>query len=132
MRNEKTLAKASVLSGAGNGTRTRDNCLGKAVLYQLSYSRNYGGNYRARTCDILLVRQTLSQLSYTPIFLKFFKKFLVGMTGFEPAALWSQTRCATKLRYIPIPVYYNPSETVLQGAFLKKAKDFDRPSKYSD
>lgn len=26
---------------------------------------------------------------------------LVGMTGFEPAALWSQTRCATKLRYIP-------------------------------
>lgn len=23
------------------------------------------------------------------------------MTGFEPAALWSQTRCATKLRYIP-------------------------------
>ena len=25
--------------GAGNGTRTRDNCLGKAVLYQLSYSR---------------------------------------------------------------------------------------------
>ena len=49
--------------GAGNGTRTRDNCLGKAVLYQLSYSRKRGGNYRARTCDILLVRQTLSQLS---------------------------------------------------------------------
>ena len=31
--------------------------------------------------------------------------FLVGMTGFEPAALWSQTRCATKLRYIPITRY---------------------------
>ena len=27
---------------------------------------------------------------------------LVGMTGFEPAAPWSQTTCATKLRYIPI------------------------------
>jgi hypothetical protein len=27
---------------------------------------------------------------------------MVGMTGFEPATLWSQTRCATKLRYIPI------------------------------
>jgi hypothetical protein len=25
--------------GAGNGTRTRDLCLGKATLYQLSYSR---------------------------------------------------------------------------------------------
>ena len=26
---------------------------------------------------------------------------MVGETGFEPAALWSQTRCATKLRYSP-------------------------------
>lgn len=25
----------------------------------------------------------------------------VGVTGFEPATLWSQTRCATKLRYTP-------------------------------
>ena len=28
-------------------------------------------------------------------------KKLVGETGFEPATLWSQTRCATKLRYSP-------------------------------
>ena len=26
---------------------------------------------------------------------------LIGAAGFEPAALWSQTRCATKLRYAP-------------------------------
>ena len=26
-------------SGAGNGAQTRDLCLGKAALYQLSYSR---------------------------------------------------------------------------------------------
>lgn len=26
---------------------------------------------------------------------------MVGETGFEPATLWSQTRCATKLRYSP-------------------------------
>ena len=25
----------------------------------------------------------------------------VGMVGFEPTTTWSQTRCATKLRYIP-------------------------------
>jgi hypothetical protein len=31
---------------AGNGTRTRDPNLGKVVLYQLSYSRNYGQSYR--------------------------------------------------------------------------------------
>ena len=27
---------------------------------------------------------------------------IVGVTGFEPATTWSQTRCATGLRYAPI------------------------------
>ena len=27
---------------------------------------------------------------------------MVGVRGFEPPALWSQTRCATKLRYTPL------------------------------
>jgi hypothetical protein len=27
----------------------------------------------------------------------------VGKTGFEPATPWSQTRCATGLRYFPFP-----------------------------
>ena len=27
---------------------------------------------------------------------------VVGAAGFEPATLWSQTRCATRLRYAPI------------------------------
>ena len=30
---------------------------------QLNYCAVHGGNYRARTCDPLLVRQMLSQLS---------------------------------------------------------------------
>ena len=29
----------------------------------------------------------------------------VGKTGFEPATPWSQTRCATGLRYFPIPLF---------------------------
>ena len=33
---------------------------------QLSYWAICGGNNRARTCDPLLVRQMLSQLSYAP------------------------------------------------------------------
>ena len=33
---------------------------------QLSYLAIIGGNNRARTCDPLLVRQMLSQLSYAP------------------------------------------------------------------
>ena len=27
---------------------------------------------------------------------------MVGVAGFEPAAHWSQTSCATKLRYTPV------------------------------
>ena len=29
------------------------------------------------------------------------KKDMVGAKGFEPSTLWSQTRCATRLRYAP-------------------------------
>ena len=31
-----------------------------------------------------------------------FFAFVVGAIGFEPTTLWSQTRCATRLRYAPI------------------------------
>ena len=34
---------------------------------QLNYLATTGGSYRARTCDPLLVRQVLSQLSYAPV-----------------------------------------------------------------
>ena len=35
------LTKTDLISGAKNGTRTRDPDLGKVVLYQLSYFRIY-------------------------------------------------------------------------------------------
>ena len=38
-------------------------------------------------------------LGHTPMF---YLLLLVGTTGFEPAASWSQIRCATKLRYVPL------------------------------
>ena len=31
---------------------------------------------------------------------------MVGVAGFEPAAHWSQTSCATKLRYTPINIQF--------------------------
>ncbi len=37
---ERKAIKIEEKIGAGNGTQTRDLCLGKASLYQLSYSRN--------------------------------------------------------------------------------------------
>ena len=62
-KNENESRKDSRKNGARDGTRTRDINLGKVALYQLSYSRINGGSYRARTCDPLLVRQMLYQLS---------------------------------------------------------------------
>ena len=34
------------------------------------------------------------------------KNGMVGVEGFEPPALWSQTRCATRLRYTPTRPFY--------------------------
>ena len=76
--------------GASDRNRTNDTGIFSPLLYRLSYrgewamatwmglepttssvTLNYrakcGGNNRARTCDPLLVRQMLSQLSYAPI-----------------------------------------------------------------
>ena len=46
----------------------------------------------ARTRDTLIKSQVLYQLSYT-------HRNLVEVKGLEPPAPWSQTKCATKLRY---------------------------------
>lgn len=60
------------------------------------------GPGRTRTDYLLLAGQLLSQLSYEPkseseIRLTCF----VGVEGFEPPALRSQTGCASRLRYTP-------------------------------
>ncbi len=41
---------------------------------------------------------------------------MVGAKGFEPSTLWSQTRCATRLRYAPT----GPYSTVLKGGFHRQ------------
>ena len=58
------------------------------------YSIGAGG--RTRTPDLLITNQLLYQLSYTSLFC------MVGATGLEPAASWSQTMHSTKLSYAPI------------------------------
>ena len=45
-----------------------------------------GGNNRARTCDLLLVRQMLSQLSYAPVF-----RFVVRRTSQRRGLLYTRT-----------------------------------------
>lgn len=53
-----------IIPGAGTGTQTLDLLLGKEALYQLSYTRIYGGETRTRTEDTRLFRPLLYQLSY--------------------------------------------------------------------
>ncbi len=58
--------------GAEDEIRTRDIRLGKATYYHCTTPAYgslgfIGGSNRARTCDPLLVRQVLSQLSYAPM-----------------------------------------------------------------
>ena len=45
----------------------------------------------------------------------------VGVTGFEPATTWSQTRCATGLRYAPIATAKLVIFFDLQTFLLKKS-----------
>ena len=51
----------------GTGSNRRPLAWQASVLTNWTTGPPFGGNNRARTCDPLLVRQMLSQLSYAPI-----------------------------------------------------------------
>ena len=55
-----------------------------------------GGGERDRTDDLLLAKQALSQLSYTPDL-----ESLVGLVGFEPTTPALSRRCSNRLSYRP-------------------------------
>jgi hypothetical protein len=49
---------------------------------------------------------------------------MVGAEGFEPPTLCSQSRCATRLRYAPIPgLYRNQRPSGLPGEPLQEPED---------
>ena len=76
---------------------------------------NFGGDEESRTPDPLLARQVLSQLSYTPTFLRramcyflLFETFrsaksLVGLSGLEPPTSRLSGVRSNHLSYKPIP-----------------------------
>ncbi len=43
------------------------------------------------------------------------REIVVGAKGFEPSTLWSQTRCATRLRYAPTCMYCNGCKPPFPG-----------------
>ena len=58
---------------------------------------NSGGGERDRTDDLLLAKQVLSQLSYTPGT----SDHVVGLVGFEPTTPALSRRCSNRLSYRP-------------------------------
>ncbi len=73
-----------------------------------------------------------SQQNKKPCKLNVYKAFMVGVTGFEPAASWSRTKRSTELSHTPMPIlflctahpgfvpcYYTKPCLVCQGFCLK-------------
>ena len=58
-----------LLFGCGGRIRTADLQVMSLMSYYFSTPRYLGGGDRDRTCDLLLAKQPLSQLSYTPKYL---------------------------------------------------------------
>ncbi len=51
--------------------------------------------------DVMTPPQFRTEKAKKPALLSGLSLKVVGEEGFEPPTLWSQTRCATKLRYSP-------------------------------
>ncbi len=83
--------------GVPVGTRTPDPRLRRPMLYPAELLAHNGAGEGNRTLTTGLEGQG-STIELHPQK----KRTVVGVAGFEPATLWSQTRCATKLRYTPI------------------------------
>ncbi len=63
-------------------------------------------------------------------------KSVVGLTGFEPATLCSQSRCATKLRYSPNPPetgisLRGPAPRATNSIFALRIERYPRPAAVS-
>ena len=72
-------------------------CVHRISLMQLSKNEKQtrlrtGGGERDRTDDLLLARQALSQLSYTP-------EIMVGQGGLEPPTSRLSVVCSSQLSY---------------------------------
>jgi hypothetical protein len=50
-----------------------------------------------------------------------FSVYLVGVQGFEPWTLWSQTRCATGLRYTPKTVIITSEAVAVKDSACESA-----------
>ncbi len=123
--------------GVNDGARTHDNRNHNPGLYQLSYIHRHkfgsiiSSSRVARLTGFEPVTIRLEggcsiQLSYRRVtmILNIMRyrclEELVGAVGFEPTTLWSQTRCATRLRHTPIHLSFVVSHIVRYGVHSRR------------
>ena len=82
--------------GAGRRTWTPDLLITNQLLYQLSYTSAIPVTLQIATGDLPIVSHFSHAVKRGNLVM------MVEMTGFEPAASWSQTKHSTKLSYISI------------------------------
>ena len=88
-----------------DGARTRDNRNHNPGLYQLSYDHHSEKESLKMARLAGLEPATPSLEGWCSIRLSY-KRKVVGMEGFEPPTSCSQSRRATKLRYIPMTLFF--------------------------
>ena len=77
----------------------------KAKIYKPAKTAMQSGKRNVKNWLLeFLLPDCIADLVGLYILAFFINNKLVGAAGFEPATLWSQTRCATRLRYAPIAV----------------------------
>jgi hypothetical protein len=88
--------------------RRKQRCRRLRLLTSLHCLKTDGGAGRDRTDDLLLAKQALSQLSYSPAVAACGSPtpdprfpFLVGLDGFEPSTPALSRRCSNQLSYRP-------------------------------
>ena len=75
-----------------------------------------GGGERDRTDDLLLAKQALSQLSYTPDSGRHFCHLMVGQGGFEPPTSRLSSARSNQLSYKPGSEVSNQKSVIRQIA----------------
>ena len=88
--------------------------------------RKIGGGDRTRTRYLLLAKQPLSQLSYTPKTGISNWKSLVGLVGLEPTTPALSTQCSNQLSYRPKPVTCKQAPQPKSG-YKSLATTFQQP-----
>ena len=91
-------------------------------LFQLLWGGRRGSNPRQPAPQTRALPTELHPPQILTFITYFFYILMVGVKGLEPSTPWSQTRCATRLRYTPIYFFFKLKCDYNQK--IKKSQEF--------